>query len=117
MYPEIGFIHEPGDAKFPLCYDLADIFKPILVDRTIFKVFNKTIIEPDDAFVKNGKCLLKKPAKKKFVEELNDKLFTIINNRYKNIKMSYKRIIREEAYKIFKQIAGEENYKPFIMNW
>ena len=41
LNPTIGFLHEPGYRRYSLALDLAEIFKPILVDRTIFSLLNK----------------------------------------------------------------------------
>ncbi|KAF0151144.1 MAG: CRISPR-associated protein [Ignavibacteria bacterium] len=116
LYPEIGFIHEVGEGKLPLCYDLADIFKPIFTDRTIFKVINKNMVSEKDCIRKNGKCFLKESAKKIFVTELEAKLQTTITID-ENRKMSYKRLVKEECYKLIKHLNGEEQIKPYISKW
>eukprot|EP01137_Pigoraptor_chileana_P014344 Opistho-2@68855 len=41
LNPTISFLHEPGFRRYYLALDLAEIFKPILVDRTIFSLLNK----------------------------------------------------------------------------
>jgi len=38
LNPVISFLHEPGERRYSLSLDLAEIFKPLLVDRVIFKV-------------------------------------------------------------------------------
>jgi len=116
LYPEIGFIHEVGEGKLPLCYDLADLFKPIFTDRTIFKVVNKNMISEKDCIRKNGKCILKENAKKIFITELEAKLQTTITLD-ETRKMSYKRLVKEECYKLIKHLNGEEEIKPYISKW
>lgn len=116
LYPEIGFIHEVGEGKLPLCYDLAEIFKPIFTDRTIFKVINKNMVSEKESFRKNGRCILKENSKKIFVSELESKLTTTITTP-EGKKMSYKRLVKEECYKLIKHINGEEEYNPFISKW
>ncbi len=116
LYPEIGFIHETGDGKLPLCYDLADIFKPLFTDRVIFKVINKNMISEKDCWHKNGRCMLKENAKKIFTAELESKFQTTITID-ENRKMSYKRLIKEECYKLIKHLNGEQEYKPYITKW
>jgi len=117
LYPEIGFIHKPGENKMSLSYDIADIFKPLITDRVIFKVINKNIISEKDCLIKNNRCYLKKTAKQKFVQELDDKLMTKIQLDNKTVKYSYRRIIREECYKLIKQFNGEEFYTAYITKW
>jgi len=116
LYPEIGFIHEAGEGKLPLCYDLADIFKPIFTDRTIFKVINKNMISENDCIRKNGKCFLKETAKRIFVTELEAKLMTTITLE-ETRKMSYRRLVKEECYKLIKHLSGQEEYKPYVSKW
>ncbi|MBS3945870.1 MAG: type I-B CRISPR-associated endonuclease Cas1 [Melioribacter sp.] len=116
LYPEIGFLHEVGEGKLPLCYDLAEIFKPLFTDRTIFKVINKNMISENEAFKKNGRCLLKESSKRTFVTEFENKLTTTITTP-DGKKMSYKRLIKEECYKLIKHLNGEEEYSPFVSKW
>lgn len=117
LYPEVGFVHQPGESKLSLSYDIADIFKPLLTDRAIFKMINKNIISEKDAFVKNGRCLLKKSARQAFIEEMNNKLLTKIQLDGKEVRYSYRRIIREECYKIIMHLNDEEKYKAYITKW
>lgn len=117
LYPEVGFVHQAGEGKLSLSYDIADIFKPLLTDRAIFKMINKNIISEKDAFIKNGRCILKKIARQAFIEEMNNKLMTKIQLDGKEVRYSYRRIIREECYKILKHINEEEKYKAYITKW
>lgn len=117
LYPEIGFVHQPGDNKMSLSYDIADIFKPLITDRAIFKVINKNIISEKEAVIKNRRCYLKKDARQKFVQEIDDKLMTKIQLEGKEVRYSYRRVIREECYKLIKHFNEEENYKAFITKW
>ena len=41
LTPTISYLHEPGARRFSLALDLSEIFKPLLVDRTIFTLLNK----------------------------------------------------------------------------
>lgn len=117
LYPEIGFIHQPGENKMSLSYDIAEIFKPLITDRVIFKVINKNLISERDAVIKNNRCFIKKDAKQKFAQEIDDKLMTKIQLDGKPVKYSYRRIIREECYKLIKHFNEEENYSAYITKW
>lgn len=117
LYPEIGFLHQPGEGKSSLSFDVAEIFKPLITDRAIFKLINKNVISEKDAIIKNGKCFLKKNAKQQFAAEIQSKLITKIQLDGKEVRYTYRRIIREECYKLIKHINGEEIYKPYISKW
>ncbi len=99
-----------------ISYDIAD-FKPLIADRVIFKVINKNIISEKQCSVKNNRCYIEKKARQKFVQEIDEKLMTKIQLPDKSVKYSYRRIMREEYYKLIKHFNGEENYKAYITKW
>ncbi|MFB6089361.1 MAG: type I-B CRISPR-associated endonuclease Cas1b [Candidatus Aenigmatarchaeota archaeon] len=41
LHPAVSFLHEPFERRFSLALDVAEIFKPILVDRVIFKLVSE----------------------------------------------------------------------------
>ena len=38
LTPTISYLHEPGARRFSLALDLSEIFKPLIVDRAIFRL-------------------------------------------------------------------------------
>jgi CRISPR-associated protein Cas1 len=115
--PRIGYLHSTNDRRFSLNLDVAEIFKPIIVDRTIFSVINKKIITKKDFNKDLGSIILSDEGRMKFIKEFNEKLETTI--KYPNFpnRVSYKRLIRLEAYKLQKFITEDEQYLPFIAKW
>lgn len=113
----ISFLHSPGERRYSLALDLAEIFKPLLVDRVIFKVLNKNMISKNDFNVKMNGVILKESAKKKFIKAFEDRLQETIMHRSLKKKVSYKHLIKLEAYKLQKHILGIQEYKPFKMWW
>lgn len=115
--PRIGYLHSTNFRRFSLNLDVAEIFKPILVDRIIFNCIGKKIITKKD-FVKDSEgIILKEKGKKSFIENWDEKLKTTINHRDIGRSISYRRLIRLELYKIEKHIMGEKQYAPFIAKW
>ena len=47
LNPLISYLHEPGERRFSLALDISEVFKPLLVDRVIFKVLNQKMIQLD----------------------------------------------------------------------
>ena len=45
LNPTISYLHKPGERRYSLALDVSEIFKPILVDRVIFKVLNRKEIQ------------------------------------------------------------------------
>jgi CRISPR-associated protein Cas1 len=117
LNPVISYLHTPGERRFSLALDLAEIFKPILVDRVIFKVVNKKEIQ-EKHFDKNlNRCLLNDPGKKIFVAAFEERLNETIQHRSLKRNVSYKHLIRLECYKLIKHLLGMEEYKPFKAYW
>ncbi|MCX7757924.1 MAG: type I-B CRISPR-associated endonuclease Cas1b [candidate division WOR-3 bacterium] len=115
--PRIGFLHTTNFRRFTLNLDVSEIFKPIIVDRLIFKLLNKNMIQPEDFYQEGGGLFLKERGKKVFVEEFDRKLATTIEYRPIKRAVSYRRLIRMELYKIEKHLLGEKSYEPFTTRW
>lgn len=118
LNPTISYLHEPGMRRYSLALDLAEIFKPILADRTLFALLNKKQLKPSDFdFSMNG-CLLKPSGRKTFLAAYDERLKETIKHRTLNRSVSYKYLIRLECYKLAKYILGmEKAYKPFKIWW
>lgn len=115
--PTISFLHEPGYRRYSLALDLAEIFKPLLVDRLIFKVLNKKIISKQDFDKDLNRIVLKEKGKKAFITGWEERLAQTIKHRSLNREVSYKHLIKLECYKITKQLLQMEEYKPFKAWW
>lgn len=117
LNPTISFLHEPGDRRYSLALDLAEIFKPILVDRVIFKLINRRELKKEDFDHKTKFITLKEKGKKTFVTAFEEKLSETIQHRTLKRNVSYKYLIRLECYKLIKHILKIEEYKPFKIWW
>ncbi len=117
LNPTISFLHEPGYRRFSLALDLAEIFKPILVDRTIFRVLNKKEVQAKDFDVQVNRVVLKEAGKKAFVKAFEERLNDTIKHRTLNRNISYKHLVKLECYKLSKHILNIEEYKPFKAWW
>ena len=117
LNPTISYLHQPGERRYSLALDLAEIFKPIVVDRVIFKVLNKKEIQQKHFDRKLNKCLLNTAGKKIFVKALEDRLQETIQHRSLKRSVSYRHLIKLECYKLAKHLLVMEEYKPFKMYW
>lgn len=65
LSPVMSFLHTPGTQRFSLCLDLAEIFKPLIGDRFLIRLFNKKQLTKK-IFKEKGKHVYfqKKDAKK-----------------------------------------------------
>jgi CRISPR-associated protein Cas1 len=117
LNPTISFLHEPGVRRFSLALDLAEIFKPLLVDRTIFSMLNKKQIQASDFRQELNRCVLKEGARKRFVQTFEERLKETFKHRSLGRHVSYKHLVKLECYKLQKHLLGIETYKPFRMMW
>lgn len=117
LNPTISFLHEPGYRRYSLALDLAEIFKPILVDRLIFSLLNKKVLQAKDFRWDINSCLLKNSGAKRFVRHWDERLGETIQHRSLKKKVSYRHLIRLECYKLVKHLLGDATYQPFKIWW
>jgi CRISP-associated protein Cas1 len=117
LNPTISYLHSPGDRRYSLALDLAEIFKPVLVDRMIFSMLNRRELKAGDFDRKVNQIMLKEHARKAIVQSFEQRLNETIQHRSLGKKVSYKYLIRLECYKLVKHILKVETYKPFKMWW
>lgn len=117
LNPTISFLHEPGYRRYSLALDIAEIFKPILVDRVIFKVLNKKEIQAKDFDVQVNSVILKEAGRKTFIKAFEERLNETIKHRSLNRNVSYRHLVKLECYKLTKHILNMDEYKPFKAWW
>lgn len=117
LNPLISYLHEPGDRRFSLSLDLAEIFKPILADRTIFTLLNRQQITEKDFMKEVNFCYLNEKGRKTIVKEYDERLKTVITHKKLNKQVSYRYLIRLECYKLVKHLIGEQEYEGFKIWW
>ena len=117
LNPTISYLHKPGERRYSLALDVSEIFKPILVDRVIFKVLNRKEIQEKHFDKKLNKCLLNTIGKKIFVKSIEDRLNETIKHRSLKRAVSYRHLVKLECYKLAKHLLSIEEYKPFKMYW
>jgi CRISPR-associated protein Cas1 len=117
LNPTISFLHEPGARRFSLALDLAEVFKPILADRLLFKLVNNRQINERDFSQDLNCCYLKESGRKVVLKEWDARLQTTIEHRRLNRKVSYERLIRLECYKLVKHLTNAEPYVAFRAWW
>ncbi|GAB6932924.1 type I-B CRISPR-associated endonuclease Cas1b [Calditerricola satsumensis] len=115
--PRIGFLHAANFRRFSLNLDVAEVFKPLLVDRVIFRVLGRRQIQADDFLHELGGLVLRERAQRVFVEEFEKGMRTTLQHRRLKRKVSYRQLIRLELYKIQKHLLGDEPYTPFVSRW
>lgn len=117
LNPAISYLHEPSERRFSLALDIAEVFKPFIVDRLIFNLVNNRIIRFEDFDREFNGILLNEAGKRKFVKAFNERLEKTVKHRELGRNVSYQRLIRLECYKIVKHVLGASKYSPFVIWW
>lgn len=117
LNPTISFLHQPGERRFSLALDLAEIFKPVLADRLVFSLLNKRQVQSCDFDTQLNRCLLKESGRKTVVRAWDEKLSETFKHRGLGRSVSYKHLVKLECYKLAKHVLGMEEYKPFRAMW
>ena len=115
--PRIGFLHTTNFRRFSLNLDVAEVFKPTFVDRMVFSLVNKRQIQKKHFSESAGGIFLSEPGRKIFIEEWEKRLHTTIDHPKLKRKVSYRRLIRLDLYKIEKHLLEDRPYEPFIARW
>ncbi len=117
LNPTISYLHTPGERRYSLSLDVSEIFKPLLVDRMIFKLLNKREIQSKHFEKRLNSCLLNPTGKKIFVKAFEERLSETFKHRALKRNVSYRHLIKLECYKLTKHLLDIEEYKPFKMYW
>ena len=92
--PSIAYLHEPGDRRHSLALDLAEVFKPLLVDRAIFRLVKTGAITPRHFEPRLGGTYLSEAGRKVFVEHWDARLQQTVHHRGLGRPVSYERLVR-----------------------
>jgi len=115
--PRIGFLHATNFRRFSLNLDVAEIFKPVIVDRIIFTLVNKGMLQEKHFEKKLGGILLNEKGRKVFITEYEKRLQATIKHERLKRNVSYRQLILLENYKIIKHLIGEKEYQPYMARW
>lgn len=112
----ISFLHEPAERRFSLSLDLSEVFKPVLVYKTIFDCVNNRKITVEKHFDKKlNYALLNEIGRKTFIEAFEERLNQTFEHQTLKRRCSYKQAIRLDGYKLIKHILEGKNFVPFCM--
>lgn len=118
LNPTISYLHEPGVRRFSLALDMAEIFKPILVDRLIFRLCNKKEIRIEHFDIQESACFLSTSGRKVYIQAWEERLKKSLEHRKLNRSVSYRHLVRLECYKLAKYLMKiDEDYEPFKIWW
>lgn len=117
LNPTISYLHGPGERRYSLALDVSEIFKPIISDKMIFKLLNNKQIQEKHFRKELNFCYLEESGRKIILQEYDERLKTTIKHRGLGRNVSYRHLLRLEAYKLVNHLVGGEEYKAFRAWW
>lgn len=110
----ISFLHEPMERRFSLSLDISEVFKPIIVFKTIFECVNNRKITVEKHFDKKmNYALLNELGRKVFIEEFEKRLNSVYVHSKLRRKVTYKSSIKLDGYKLIKYLMEDIEFCPF----
>jgi CRISPR-associated protein Cas1 len=110
----ISFLHELAERRFSLSLDISEVFKPIIVFRTIFDLVNNRRLQVDKHFDKKyNYCLLNEEGRNIFIQAFEERLETPFLNPKLGRKVTYRTAIKLDCYKLIKCILEGQEFRPF----
>ncbi|THE15562.1 type I-B CRISPR-associated endonuclease Cas1 [Enterococcus hirae] len=117
LNPTISYLHSNSERRFSLSLDIAEIFKPLIVDRLIFSLINKKIITEKDFEKGSVGNYLKQAGQQKVLRQFDERLNQTIRHRELKRNVSYRKLMRLECYKLIKHFLSDKEYEPFKIWW
>ena len=112
----ISFLHSAGESRFSLSLDLSEVFKPVIVYKTIFDCVNNRKLSVEKHFDKKlNYCLLNETGKKIFIAALEERFSQTYENKKLKRKVSLLTAIKYDAYKLIKEILEDVDFVPFSL--
>lgn len=110
----ISFLHELAERRFSLSLDISEVFKPIIVFRTIFDLVNNRRLQVDKHFEKKyNYCLLNEEGRNIFIKAFEERLESTFTHGNLGRKVTYRTLIKLDCYKLIKCILEDQEFKPF----
>lgn len=110
----ISFLHEPSEGRFSLSLDISEVFKPVIVYKTIFDLVNNKKLQVAKHFDKSvNYCILNDEGRKIFVEAFEKRMETVFLHPKLKRKVSYRTAIKLDCYKLIKNILEDKEFIPF----
>lgn len=117
LYPGISYLHSPQTRRFSLALDMVEPFKPIVVDRLIFRLFDRGEITDKDFRQHTNGMLMTEEARKRILGSWDEQLRTTIHYPALNRSVSYRRLLRLDCYKLIKFLIEGHEFKPYRMQY
>jgi CRISPR-associated protein Cas1 len=103
----LSWLHAPGSGRASVSLDLAEPFKPVLVDALIFRMVRRKMVDENWFDQQPGACLLSETGRRHAAEQFAVRLEETYRDR------SFREWIYREALQIERHVMGVSEYESF----
>lgn len=115
LNPHIGIIHESYRDNAALSFDLMEIFRSIIVDRTVLTMLNKNMIDLDDFdYPEKDVCFITGEGKQSYLNSLFGRMES--KYKYRGDKLEFLDIMFLQAEELADHIQGKGDFDGFRWN-
>lgn len=112
----ISFLHEPAERRFSLSLDISEVFKPVIVFRTIFDLVNNRRLQVEKHFERKiNYCVLNDEGRRVFIEAFEKRMESVFMHSRLKRRVSYRTAIKLDCYKLIKFIMEGKAFVPFSL--
>lgn len=113
LYPGISYLHTPQTRRFSLALDMVEQFKPLIVDRLLFRLINRNEISDKDFQKHTNGMILTDDARKHVISCWDQTLRTTVKYPALKRSVSYRQLVRLDCYKLIKFLLEDKPFKPY----
>ena len=117
LYPGISYLHTPQTRRYSLALDLVEPFKPVLVDRLLFRLWGCRMVGDKDFRKYSNGFLLTDCARQKILQEWDQELRQTVLCPTLNRAVSYRQLLRLDCYKLVNYLLEGREYKPYRIDY
>ena len=108
----IGYLHATNRREESLNLDIAEIFKPLIIDRVVFSLINRNEINLSCFdYMDGGSVFLNEEGKRIFLRSFYEKLNSVLT--VKDRPYSYAMLISSEIQKLVRHFRKGDKYKAY----
>ena len=117
LYPGISYLHTPQTRRFSLALDLVEPFKPVMVDRLLFRLWGCRMVGDKDFRRHSNGFLLTDDARRRILQEWDQELRRTVQCPTLSRSVSYRQLLRLDCYKLVNFLLEKREYKPYQMEY
>lgn len=113
--PYQGFYHRPKYGRPALALDLAEEFRPLVVESTVLTLINNGEVSEHDFQVRGGGVALTAEGRRTFLRAFERRMDTEVTHPRFGYRVTYRRVLEVQARLLGAVLLGEiPEYVPFV---